>query len=103
MEQRKPVKNDNPAIVDLVIEDMKARQAVGIERYGTSLQAFNGRNSLRDSYEEALDLAQYFKQWQIEREEMVHLINSLANSANPGSFYDLKVKAKKLLESLGEA
>lgn len=61
-EQPKPTKNDRPAVWDLVIEDMKARDAIGQQRYGTRLQPFNGRDSLQDAYEEALDLAVYLRQ-----------------------------------------
>lgn len=46
----------------LVIEDMLARDQVGRERYGVPLQAGNGRDALRDAYEEALDLAAYLRQ-----------------------------------------
>ncbi len=46
----------------LVIADMEARRRLGIERYGTPLQAHNGRRSLVDAYQEALDLAVYLRQ-----------------------------------------
>jgi len=61
----------------MVIEDMRARDALGRERYGTPLQARNGRNPALDRYEEALDEIVYSKQLVIEREEMVALIASL--------------------------
>lgn len=68
MEQPLPTKNDGPCIQDLVIEDINARKLVGIQRYGTVLQPNNGRDALRDAYEEALDLAQYLKQALVERD-----------------------------------
>lgn len=43
------------------------RRRLGIERYGTPLQAHNGRDALRDAYEEALDLANYLRQAMEER------------------------------------
>lgn len=67
-EQPAPVPNDNPAVWDLVIADMRARDHVGRARYGTPLQAGNGRDALRDAYEEALDLAVYLRQEIEERE-----------------------------------
>lgn len=70
-----PVKNKNRAIQEAVISDMVNRLAFGIEKYGTPLQAFNGRNSPKDAYEEILDLAQYVKQWDIERDKMIKLID----------------------------
>lgn len=57
-----PKVNNSPSIHDLVIEDMKSRKAMGLEKYGTVLQANNGRNALKDAYEEVLDLACYLKQ-----------------------------------------
>ena len=67
-EQPLPTINDGPCIQDLVIADIETRKAVGIERYGTTLQANNGRDALRDAYEEALDLCQYLKQCIVERD-----------------------------------
>lgn len=67
-EQALPTKNTNPAIQDLVIADVETRKAVGLQRYGTLLQANNGRDVLRDAYEEALDLAIYLRQAIEERD-----------------------------------
>lgn len=61
-DQPPPVPNDRPAIVDLVIADMVERKRIGIERYGTPLQAHNGRDALVDAYQEALDLTMYLRQ-----------------------------------------
>lgn len=60
--QVNPIKNDKPCIQDLVIADIEARKQVGIERYGTVLQAFNGRSAILDSYQEVTDLAVYLRQ-----------------------------------------
>ncbi len=68
-EQPKPVKNDNPHIVDLVVKDMKERKKQGIKTYGVALQAFNGRDALLDAYQEAMDLAIYLKQAMEERQK----------------------------------
>jgi len=62
MNQPDPIKNNNPAIVDLVVEDLKKRKELGLERYGVALQAHNGRNAILDAYEEAQDLVIYLKQ-----------------------------------------
>lgn len=61
-DQPPPIPNDRPAIVDLVIADMEERKRVGIERYGTPLQAHNGRDALVDAYQESLDLTMYLRQ-----------------------------------------
>ena len=67
-DQQLPEINDNEAIQNLVIVDIEKRREVGTKRYGTPLQAFNGRDALRDAYEEALDLAIYLKQCLVERD-----------------------------------
>ena len=61
-EQPAPSPSNGMAIVDLVLMDILERKAEGIRRYGTPLQAFNGRDSLRDAYDEAVDLAIYLRQ-----------------------------------------
>lgn len=60
--QPPPKPNKLRPIWELVIEDMHERHRIGVERYGTPLQAFNGRIALRDAYEEVLDLAAYLRQ-----------------------------------------
>ena len=57
-----PITNDNPAVWDLVIDDMRARDASGLAKYGTRLQSHNGRDALVDAYQEALDLVVYLRQ-----------------------------------------
>lgn len=77
MSQPEPRRAAGPAIWDLVIADqepatsawerlvipdMRARDALGRERYGTPLQANNGRDALRDAYDEVLDSVVYLRQ-----------------------------------------
>lgn len=62
VDQPPPLPNDRTAIVDLVVADMQERKRIGIERYGTPLQPFNGRDALVDAYQEALDLVMYLRQ-----------------------------------------
>jgi hypothetical protein len=57
-----PIKNNQPAIWPLVIEDMKQRDLSGRAKYGTPLQAFNGRKPLVDLYQELLDAVVYVRQ-----------------------------------------
>ena len=68
MTQPIPTINKNPVIQNLVINDMHERLSLGIERYGTGLQANNGRDMLRDAYEEALDLCVYLRGVMYERD-----------------------------------
>jgi len=69
-----PMKNERPYIADLVIEDLRTqgrdslavaieeRKQFGIKKYGTALQAFNGRRAIVDAYQEVLDGAVYLRQ-----------------------------------------
>lgn len=69
VDQAMPVHHPGvPSVQAAVRADLVVREGVGVERYGTPLQPFNGRNPLRDAYEEALDLACYLKQALIEQE-----------------------------------
>lgn len=67
-DQPLPVPNGQPDIQSQVIADIAARRELGIQRYGTALQPHNGRDALRDAYEEAIDLAMYLKQALVERD-----------------------------------
>lgn len=85
-DQPPPMVNANPAIWPLVIadvgilgapgicalvqKDMEERHQVGIERYGTPLQPFNGRDALVDAYQEALDKTVYLRQALLESSQM---------------------------------
>jgi hypothetical protein len=51
-----------PETVAQLVDDLDKREAVGIVRYGVSLQVHNGRDPIRDAYEEVLDLCQYLRQ-----------------------------------------
>ena len=63
-----PTTNDLPAVWDLVIIDMQARDAFGRAKYGTPLQPHNGRDALKDALQEALDMVCYLRQAIYERD-----------------------------------
>jgi len=67
-DQALPVVNEHPIVQELVRADLDARLAVGIARYGTGLQPHNGRDMLRDAYEEAMDLTVYLRGALYERD-----------------------------------
>lgn len=58
-----------PSIHALVAQDFLDRGAYGERKYGTKLTAHNGRDPLKDAYEEALDLAAYLRQEIEERDD----------------------------------
>jgi hypothetical protein len=60
--QPSPTASNSRPIWELVVADMLDRDHVGRQRYGTPLQANNGRDALLDAYQEALDLVVYLRQ-----------------------------------------
>lgn len=71
MSQPDPTPTDEQPVWEMVIADMHARDHVGRERYGTPLQVSNGRDSLTDAYEEALDLTVYLRQERVRRQMLL--------------------------------
>lgn len=67
-DQPLPTASDSPPMHDLCCADLQARKALGIRRYGQPLQANNGRDALRDHYEELLDACAYARQLLYERD-----------------------------------
>jgi hypothetical protein len=57
--QPDPVPNNHPSAHDLLIAEVGRRKAFGLAKYGTTLQAFNGRDPLKDALDEAIDLCVY--------------------------------------------
>lgn len=49
-------------VLNYVLEDLRDRANMGLEKYGTYLKTHNGRSALWDSYQEALDLCMYLRQ-----------------------------------------
>lgn len=67
-DQRLPLPNDGPAIGLLVIADIGTRMELGVQTYGVPLQPNNGRDALKDAYDEAMDLTLYLRQALEERD-----------------------------------
>lgn len=67
-EQDAPKVNNQPYVQDLVVGYIYERKRHGVNTYGTALQAHNGRDALRDAFEEAVDLTMYLAQALIERD-----------------------------------
>lgn len=79
IEQPPPIPNNSPAIWDLVVADMVERNKEGIKKYGTPLQAGNGRDALVDAYQESLDQTVYLRKEIEERKsDKIHVqLNAL--------------------------
>lgn len=91
-EQPPPKSVNGDAIWDLVVSDMIERDKAGLQKYGTRLQAGNGRDALVDAYQEALDLSVYLRQ---AIEEQVALRAQLAAAL------EAQQKAERFIESHG--
>lgn len=68
--QPRPTTNSSCPIWRLVQEDMAERDQIGRAKYGTPLQAFNGRDALMDLYQELLDAVVYLRQLIEERRQL---------------------------------
>jgi hypothetical protein len=67
--QPQPVREaGKPDMWPLVIEDMKARDEFGRQKYGGPLQPFDGRDNLADVYQELLDACVYMRKLIFERD-----------------------------------
>lgn len=73
-QQRSPSARES---IRRAIEQISAQQAKGIEKYGTSLQTWNGRDPLGDAMQEEIDRWQYLCQARLERADMVEQMNRL--------------------------
>jgi hypothetical protein len=51
-----------------VANGLRDRRELGISKYGRALQSHNGRDSLLDAWQEALDTLVYLQQMQLEGE-----------------------------------
>ncbi len=98
-DQPLPVVTEGVFIQDLVIEDVEARKAVGIERYGTPLQANNGRNVDQDLYEELLDATTYLRQKLVERQDLNDAVVGLTRFLE-ANWHDLPAEAWEFLDVL---
>lgn len=66
--QPKPHRWGGPSVWDAVIRDMRQRNDMGMQKYGGPLEPFDGRDTLVDAYQEALDMAVYLKAQLMEGE-----------------------------------
>lgn len=67
MHEPMPIGGTGEVVLDQVLKDLTDRSTVGVEKYGEPLRTFNGRDSLMDAYQEALDLVMYLRQAIMER------------------------------------
>lgn len=54
-------------VQEALLQMIRERRQVGVQRYGSPLMTHNGRDALQDALEEAVDLAAYLMQLRMER------------------------------------
>ena len=72
------------SIIDTLIADLRERDGFGRRKYGGPLLPFDGRRTLQDAYEEALDLAVYIRKEMVERETLERRLAEL-DATTPAS------------------
>ena len=82
-------------IIDLVVADFKTRASFGVEKYGTFLQAHNGRDALMDAYQEAIDLVMYLRQASAERDAIDDIPGLATRCVEMGDRCDCQTSAVK--------
>lgn len=99
-DQPLPTPNGHPSIQDALIERIEARKQVGIERYGTTLQPFNGRNAILDAFEESLDLTTYLLQVLYENKTIAARLREVAVVIERAGFNDIAEDLRVFADTL---
>lgn len=101
-EQNLPIHSDGPDITNLVRADLELRAKKGVETYGKRLNPFNGRNSLIDAYQEALDLGVYLKQRLVEEEVFLQELDKAIVNAKENEPTEIEglLKAKEIYRTI---
>jgi hypothetical protein len=60
-----------------VKKDLDLRNQLGHQSYGKAMEPHDGRNSLLEAYEEALDLVMYLKKAIVERDGLGQPVNAV--------------------------
>jgi len=89
------------AIQALVIEDMKERMEVGLDRYGEYLKKFNGRDALVDIYQELIDGVVYIRQVIEEEKSLRYMLIKMFEaemSCDNDKVFEIRAELKKLIK-----
>lgn len=70
-------------VQEIMILAIQERRAYGKKKYGRILETDNGRDALKDAWEEALDLFTYLTQARLERGDHIEGMENLAGSPEP--------------------
>lgn len=64
--------DDAKEIREVIAKGIEDRRDLGLRKYGTVLQPGNGRDALKDAWDEALDMYVYLTQLKLEGEDVTH-------------------------------
>lgn len=67
-------------VQEIMIRAIAERREYGIRKYGRPLETHNGRDALKDAWEEALDLFTYLTQARLERGD---ILPGMADATSP--------------------
>jgi len=109
-----PQPSEHPAIQPMVVSelldgpeglanDINERAAMGLEKYGTLLKPFNGRNALNDLYQEILDAIVYARQAIYEKDfKRDYNAISLESGARLESSYQYLISMASFIRNIKE-
>lgn len=90
------------SLLPRVTEALHESMVIGIEKYGTALQPFNGRDVHRDLFEEWVDLGVYLEQMRRERDSTIELLWESMRAATLTQNLGLARKIQKALVGMGQ-
>lgn len=70
-------------VQEVMIRAIEERRAYGKRKYGRALETHNGRDALKDAWEEALDLFTYLTQVRLERGDVIEGMDGMTGSSEP--------------------
>ena len=86
-------------IADLVIDDMRERKKLGLQRYGKTLtlETLDGRDPLREAFEEVLDEAVYLRVAIAERDALLAKLSEMQTELNKAQHLNLRLAEQLMI------
>ncbi|QBZ71930.1 hypothetical protein SEA_KRADAL_31 [Streptomyces phage Kradal] len=77
-------------VQEVMIRAIEERREYGKKKYGRVLETDNGRDALKDAWEEALDLFTYLTQARLERGDRIEGMERMAGSPEPAALDEVR-------------
>lgn len=87
-------------VQQILIHAMEERRDHGIRKYGRALETDNGRDALKDAWEESMDLLVYLTQMRLERGDHIDGMERLAGSPDGGYPYGPEADPEGLVHGI---